>query len=91
MMSPPLDSPPSRQCRVPSALPRNFDQPSEKNPSVEMSVATGASRSSPMNGSLTSVPKPVSFAATAFSTCWLCSAREKSVSAGFSLFFRTRE
>ena len=44
-----------------------------------------------MNGSFTSVPKPVSLPATAWSTCWLCSAREKSVSAGLSLFFRTRE
>ena len=61
------------------------------NPCVEMSVAIGATRSSPMNGSLNSVPSPVSLPATAFRTSWLCSAREKSVSAGFSLFFRTRE
>ena len=44
-----------------------------------------------MNGSFTSVPRPVSFPATAFSTCWLRSAREKSVSDGSSLFLRTRE
>ena len=68
-----------------AALSRNFDQPSERKPCVERSVATGASRSSPMNGSLTSVPKPSASPATACSTCWLCSAREKSVSAGFEL------
>src|SRR4029453_13411495 len=90
-ISPPLGSPPSRQWRVEPPPVRNLDQPSDRKVLVDRSVVIGASRSLPMNGSFSSVPKLVSLPATACSTCWFRSARAKSVSEGSSLFFLTRE
>ena len=89
-ISPPLDSPPSLQWSVRPELDRNFVQPSERN--VRRDV--GRHRREQVvadKRQLHERPEARQLPRHRLEHLLVVLAREKSVSAGFSLFLRTRE